>query len=502
MAYESVVGLEVHLQLRTTTKLFCGCLAKYGAPPNTQVCPVCLGLPGVLPVLNERAMAWGIRVARAFNCQIAQVMKFDRKQYFYPDLPKNYQISQYDQPLAQHGHLDIVVGDQSKRINIRRIHLEEDAGKLLHEGSQTDPSTRTQALAQDAAQRPPSTGLHSLVDFNRTGVPLLEIVSEPDLRSADEAYQYLIELKAIIEYLDVSTCNMEEGSLRCDTNVSLRPAGVSALGSKVEVKNLNSFRNVKLAVEYEAQRQALALDRGDRIPQETRLWDAKKQRTESMRSKEEAADYRYFPEPDLVLFVIDRAVIERLVAELPELPAERRKRFRDAYQLSAYDAQVLTQHRPLAELFERALRLGAKPKPVANWIMGELLASLNAKGLEPEAVTLKAEWLVHLIELIDNGTLSGKMAKDVFAQMLERRQDPLQLVEQGGLRQIVNPAALEQLAEVVLQANATSVEAYLKGKATALTYLMGQAMKQSKGTANPKEIERILKQKLEQLQTH
>lgn len=478
--YEAVIGLEVHLQLRTTTKLFCGCLAKYGASPNTQTCPVCLGLPGVLPVLNERAMAWGIRLALAFDCQVAQVMKFDRKQYFYPDLPKNYQISQYDQPLAQRGHLDIVTADESKRIGITRIHMEEDAGKLIHEGSQTE----------------------SFVDFNRTGVPLLEIVSEPDLRSAEEAYQYLIELKAIIEYLDVSTCNMEEGSLRCDTNVSLREVGAPAFGSKVEVKNLNSFRNVKMALEYEIKRQALVLEQSQRIPQETRLWDAKRQRTESMRSKEGAADYRYFPEPDLVPFVIDRAVVDRARTELPELPAERRKRFHEAYQLSAYDAQVLTQHRVLAELFEGALRAGAKPKPVANWMMGELLAYLNAQGMEPEVARLKAEWLAHLIELTENGTLSGKMAKEVFVQMLERQQDPLQLVEQGGLRQIVDPSALEQLADAVLQGNATSVEAYLKGKATAFTFLMGQAMKQSKGKANPQQIERILKQKLEQLQAH
>ena len=474
--YESVIGLEVHLQLCTATKLFCGCPAKFGAPPNTQACPVCLGLPGVLPVLNERALEWGIKVALAFDCEVAQVMKFDRKQYFYPDLPKNYQISQYDRPLCQHGHLDILVGGGSKRIRIRRIHLEEDAGKLLHEESEAE----------------------SFVDFNRAGVPLLELVSEPDLRSADEAYEYLVGVKAILRYLDVSTCNMEEGSLRCDTNISLRRPGETALGSKVEVKNLNSFRGVKLALEYEAKRQAALLDRGERIPQETRLWDAKGQKTESMRSKEEAADYRYFPEPDLVPFVIDQTVVSRARAALPELPAQRRTRFQDSYQLSAYDAQVLTQDRALADLFEGAVRAGAAAKPVANWMMGDLRAYLNANALEPEAVKLRPEWLAHLLQLIADGTISGKMAKEVFVQMLERQADPAQLVSAGGLRQIVDANALEQIADEVLQANPKSVEDYRKGKVNAFTHLMGEAMKRSRGKANPQQMGELLKRKLEQ----
>ncbi|OGX28796.1 MAG: glutaminyl-tRNA synthase (glutamine-hydrolyzing) subunit B [Omnitrophica WOR_2 bacterium RIFCSPHIGHO2_02_FULL_67_20] len=477
MSYEPVIGLEVHLQLSTSTKLFCGCLAKYGAAPNSQTCPVCLGLPGVLPVLNERVMEWGIRVALAVDCQIAQTMKFDRKQYFYPDLPKNYQISQYDRPLAQRGHLDIVADHAPKRIGITRIHLEEDAGKLLHEASQTE----------------------SYVDFNRTGVPLLEIVSEPDLRSPEEAYQYLIELKAIIEYLAVSTCNMEEGSLRCDTNVSLRRPGASQFGAKVEVKNLNSFKAVKQALAYEIQRQAVALDQGQRIRQETRLWDARALRTEPMRSKEGAADYRYFPEPDLVPFVIDRALIARMKATLPELPAERRRRYQDAYQLSAYDAQVLTQHAALGELFEGALRCGAPPKPAANWIMGDYLAHLNAKNREPESEKLRPEWLAHLIQLVDDGTISGKMAKDLFVQTLERGEDPRRLVEEGGLKQIVDAAALEPIADEVLRKNQRSVEDYLKGKTTAFTHLMGQAMKLSKGKANPQQMAALLKRKLEQV---
>ncbi len=485
MTYETVIGLEVHLQLKTATKLFCGCSAKFGAPPNSQTCPVCLGLPGVLPVLNTRALEWGVRVALAFECQIASVMKFDRKQYFYPDLPKSYQISQYDQPLAQYGHLDILVEGQATRIRIRRIHLEEDAGKLLHEFSQTE----------------------SFVDFNRTGVPLLEIVSEPDLHSPEEAHEYLTELKAILEYLDVSTCNMEEGSLRCDTNISLRPIGTEALGSKVEVKNLNSFRAVKQALEHEIKRQTLALERGDRIPQETRLWDAKGLKTESMRSKEEAADYRYFPEPDLVPFLIDRGLITQVQQTLPELPAQRRRRLQDSYQLSLYDAQVLTQSRTFAEMFEGAVKAGAPAKPVANWIMGELSAYLNTKALKPEAVyldtnevggrvKLRPEWLAHLIELVARGQLSGTMAKTVFLQMLEQGKDPRDLVQAGGLQQIVDAGALEQIAETVVHANPKSVEDYRKGKANALTYLIGQAMKQSHGKANPQQMAEILQRKL------
>ncbi|MBI4597502.1 MAG: Asp-tRNA(Asn)/Glu-tRNA(Gln) amidotransferase subunit GatB [Candidatus Omnitrophica bacterium] len=476
MEYEPVIGLEVHLQLKTATKLFCGCSATFGATPNSQTCPVCLGLPGVLPVLNERAFQWGIKVALAFNCQIAPTMKFDRKQYFYPDLPKNYQISQYDQPLAHHGYLDIGASGQPKRIRILRIHMEEDAGKLLHEASQTE----------------------SYVDFNRTGVPLLEIVSEPDLRSSDEAYDYLTELKAIIEYLEVSTCNMEEGSLRCDTNVSLRPAGATALGSKVEIKNLNSFRAVKLALEYEMKRQAMVLDRGERIPQETRLWDAKGLKTESMRSKEGAADYRYFPEPDLVPFRLSPQQMKIIQQQLPELPAQRAARFQAAYQLSAYDARVLRQHRVLADVFEGAISAGAAPKLAANWIMGDFMAYLNAKKLEPEQARIRPEWLAHLVQLIEDGTISGKMAKDVLVQMLEQQADPIALVKAGKLQQIVDPAALERLADAVMAANPDSVEAYLKGKTNALTFLMGQAMKQSQGKANPQQMTGLLQRKLDQ----
>jgi len=476
MDYETVIGLEVHLQLATRTKLFCGCSAKFGAPPNSQTCPVCLGLPGVLPVLNAAALEWGIKAALAFECAIAEVMKFDRKQYFYPDLPKNYQISQFDRPLAQHGKLEIAVDGAERRVRIRRIHLEEDAGKLLHE----------------------TNAPMSFVDFNRTGVPLLEIVSEPDLRTSEEAYQYLLSLKALIAYLEISTCNMEEGSLRCDTNVSVRPRGQDALGAKVEVKNLNSFKAVKQALEYEARRQEAQLTGGARVAQETRLWDAQRMRTEAMRSKEEAADYRYFPEPDLVPFIIDRALVERIGNALPELPAQRRARFEQAYELSAYDAQVLTQERELAELFEQAVKAYPHPKPIANWIMGDLSAHLNAEGIGLSAVKLRPEWLGHLIQLIEEGTITGTMAKRVLPEMLTRGEDPRKLVQEKGLRQISDEGELSRIADEVIAQHAKSVEDFAKGKANALMFLVGQGMRRSLGKANPQQMTEILKRKLEE----
>ena len=479
MEYEPVIGLEVHVQLKTTTKLFCGCLTKFGAPANSQTCPVCLGLPGVLPVLNARALEWGLRVALAFECTITPVMKFDRKQYFYPDLPKGYQISQFDQPLAQHGHLDIVSQETTKLIGIRRIHMEEDAGKLLHDASPTA----------------------TFVDLNRAGVPLLEIVTEPDLRTSEDAYQYLTELKAIIQYLDVSTCNMEEGSLRCDTNISLRPVGSSTLGVKVEIKNLNSFRAVKQAIEHEIKRQTAVLTRQERVSQETRLWDAKALKTASMRSKEEAADYRYFPEPDLVPFTLTPERVAQVRATLPELPAQRAARFQREYGLSAYDASVMRQHRVLADVFEGTIRAGAAAKPVANWLMGDLMAYVNSKKLEPEDVTIQPEWLTHLIQLIDEGTISGKMAKQVFVHMIEQGVDPAELVKTSHLRQIVDPSALERLADEVIASNSSSVDAYHKGKATALKFLMGQAMKLSQGKANPQQVEDLLKRKLDAMKS-
>ena len=475
MDYEPVIGLEVHLQLNTDSKLFCGCSTTFGAAPNHQTCPVCLGLPGTLPVFNHRAFEWGIKTALAFDCRLAQVMKFDRKQYFYPDLPKGYQISQYDQPLAQHGHLDITIEGASKRIRITRIHMEEDAGKLLH-----DPHAPW-----------------SYVDFNRAGIPLLEIVSEPDLRSPEEASGYLLELKAVLEYLDVSTCDMEKGSLRCDTNISLRKPG-EALGARAEIKNLNSFKAVKAALVYEIMRQAKQLDAGERIAQETRLWNAKSEQTQTMRSKEDASDYRYFPEPDLVPFTIQPRMREAIAAQLPPLPAQRRVRQMDAYGLSAYDAQVLTQHRRLAELFEGAIAQGANPKPLANWIMGELLAYLNARGQEPSGVTVRPEWLVHLLEAVDAGTISGKMAKELFVESIDRQVDPAQVISEKDLRQIVDHGQLDQLADEGIAGFQKSVEDYRQGKANALMFLVGKCMERSNGKANPTQMTDILKRKLSQ----
>ncbi|MBI3324192.1 MAG: Asp-tRNA(Asn)/Glu-tRNA(Gln) amidotransferase subunit GatB [Candidatus Omnitrophica bacterium] len=474
MSYESVIGLEVHVQLATDSKLFCGCPTKFGAPPNTQTCPVCLGLPGVLPVLNERAFEWGIKTALAFGCEIASVMKFDRKQYYYPDLPKNYQISQYDQPLAQHGRLVIEPDGRSKTIQIRRIHLEEDAGKLIHD----------------------TPGAFSCVDFNRTGVALLEIVSEPDLRSPEEAHEYLTELKTIVQYLKISTCNMEEGSLRCDANISIRPAGSDALGVKVEIKNLNSFKAVKDSLAHEAQRQARALEGGQRIIQETRLWNVKSQTTESMRSKEEASDYRYFPEPDLVPFLINRQRVEAVAKTLPELPAHRRLRFGQQYGLAAYDAHVLTQVGALADLFEAVTAQYAKPKPVANWVMGELLGYLNAQGTTLDSLRVDPRWIVHTLQAIDNGTISGKMAKELFAEAIQTQRDPEAIIQDRGLRQIVDIDELRRLADQVLAANPDSVQAYRNGKANALMFLVGQCMRQSQGKANPQQITEILRHKL------
>ncbi|MBP7056122.1 MAG: Asp-tRNA(Asn)/Glu-tRNA(Gln) amidotransferase subunit GatB [Candidatus Omnitrophica bacterium] len=404
--YETVIGLEVHLQLKTDTKAFCGCSTKFGQKPNSQTCPVCLGFPGSLPVLNEEAFFYSIKVALALNCKIQDLIKFDRKNYYYPDLPKNFQISQYDMPLSYDGYVDIISGDAPKRIRIKRVHLEEDAGKLVH----------------------PEGESYSLVDYNRSGMPLLEIVTEPDISSPDEAYSYLTKLKAILGYLRVSDCDMEKGSLRCDANISIRPAGEKVLGTKVEVKNMNTFKGVRAALEHEAGRQLSVLEDGGKIFQETRLWDAGKNSTFSMRSKEEAKDYRYFPEPDLVPFVVDGSLIENARAGLPELPEARKDRFQKDYGLSAYDADVLTGNIDVAEYFEECCAGYQDRKKVANWIMGDIMAEMNERNMGIRELALTPAHLLELLKMVDGGTLSGKMAKDVLVEIMDSGASPADIV--------------------------------------------------------------------------
>lgn len=472
-AYETVIGLEVHLQLRTETKIFCDCTTLFGKPPNSQTCPVCLGLPGSLPVLNEKVFLYAIRVALALNCRIQDIIKFDRKNYYYPDLPKNFQISQYDMPLSYDGHIDIGAAAARKRIRIKRVHLEEDAGKLIH----------------------PEGGGYSLVDLNRTGMPLLEIVTEPDINSPQEAYDYLTKLKSILEYLRVSDCDMEKGSLRCDANISVRPAGAVALGTKVELKNMNTFKGVRLALEYEAKRQVEVVGEGGTIRQETRLWDAGRAVSTSMRSKEEAKDYRYFPEPDLVPFVVDKAVIERIGRELPELPEARAARFVKEFGLSEYDAGVLTGQIDLAEYFEVCLGSYPNAKTLANWIMGDIMGYLNAQNMSPASLAggaLAPASLVSLLRMIDSGALSGKMAKEVLVEAIGTGARPDEIVAKRGMAQISDQAALEAIVRDVLAKNEKSVNDYRSGKKNALGFLVGQIMRQTKGAANPAVVNTIL----------
>jgi len=474
--YETVIGLEVHLQLKTNSKVFCGCATTFGKAPNSQTCPVCLGFPGSLPVLNEAAFLLAVKVALALNCKIQDLIKFDRKNYYYPDLPKNFQISQYDMPLSYDGFIDI--GSESsfsrKRIRIKRVHLEEDAGKLIH---------------------PPEGGC-SLVDFNRTGIPLLEIVTEPDINSPQEAYDYLTRLKSILEYLRVSDCDMEKGSLRCDANISVRPAGDNALGTKVELKNMNTFKGVRLGLEYEVKRQVSLVSDGERIVQETRLWDADKSVTISMRSKEEAKDYRYFPEPDLVPFVVDKSVVEKIKSGLPELPEAKAKRFIKDFGLSEYDAGVITGQIDIADYFEECARSHGNRKTIANWIMGDIMAYLNTKNMPITAFGLAPAALVSLLKMIDSGSISGKMAKDVLAEAIETKAKPEDIVARKGLAQISDSGKLEEAVKAVLARNEKSVNDYKSGKKNALAFLVGQIMKETKGAANPVMVNEILKRNL------
>lgn len=477
--YEAVIGLEVHTQLMTQSKIFCACSTQFGATPNTNTCPVCEGLPGVLPVLNKKVVEFAIRAGLAVNCTIAPHSVFARKNYFYPDLPKAYQISQYELPIAEHGWIDIHVDGETKRIGITRIHMEEDAGKLLHEYP-GEP-----------------VGKYSYVDFNRCGVPLLEIVSEPDMRSAEEAKEYLQQLKNVLEYLEVSDCNMEEGSLRCDANISLRPVGNRVLGTKVEIKNMNSFKNVQRAIDYEIGRQADLLDTGEKIVQETRLWDADRGVTIAMRSKEEAHDYRYFPEPDLRPLVIKPEWIDQIRSELPELAAAKQRRFVEQYELPAYDAEVLTSSKAVANYFEECVRLFPQPKVVSNWVMGDILRELKRNDIDIRACPVTPAHLAGMLKLIENQTISGKIAKTVFDDMYATGQQPEEIVKAKGLVQITDNAALEELIVRVIAENAGPVADYRAGKTKTFGFLVGQVMKASKGKANPQAVNDLLKHKLE-----
>jgi len=470
MQYYSIIGLEVHLELNTKSKVFCGCAREFGARANSQACPVCLGLPGSLPVLNKEALLLGMKVALALNCGISSFIKFDRKNYFYPDLPKNFQISQYDKPLSCDGHLDVDVAGKTKRIGIKRVHLEEDTGKLLHkEGAD-----------------------YSLIDFNRSGIPLLEIVSQPDINSPQEAYEYLTQLKAILEYLDVSDCDMEKGSLRCDANISLS-ADIKKLGVKAEIKNLNSFKAVRAALDYEAIRQAEILSEGGKISQETRLWDDQKGITLPMRSKEEAHDYRYFPEPDLVPFILDDKQINQAKNSLPELPAQRKKRIVSEYGLSEYDSGVLIQDRSLADFFEQCAKIYEKPKMVANWLLSDITAIMNSRQISIKKLNLTPQNLVEMLKMIDENVISGKMAKDILPQMIDTSKPAKNIVEEKGLKQISDEKTLIEAAEKILKENQKAVEDFKNGKDQALTFLVGQLMRQTRGKANPDVANKILR---------
>ena len=481
MKYEAVIGLEVHTELQTTTKIFCSCRTSFGADPNTNVCPVCLGLPGVLPVLNKKVLEYAVRAGLALNCEISRFSKFDRKNYYYPDLPKNFQTSQFDLPICEHGYLDVEVDGEKRRIRITRAHMEEDAGKLVHHGISITDSD------------------YSLVDYNRTGTPLLEIVSEPDMRSAQEAVAYMEKMRAILQYVGISDCRMEEGSLRCDANVSVRPVGQKELGTKTEIKNINSFKGVERAIEYEAMRQAELLEDGGKVVQETRTWDEKEGVTKSMRTKEEANDYRYFPEPDLVPFTVSDEYIENIRKSLPELPDARKERYMKEFGLSSEDAVFMTNDKATADYFEAAVAAGADPKAAVNWLMGEFASQLSTDGVEIDKAPVSAENLAALLKLISKGTISGKIAKKVFATMWKEGGNPDDIVKAQGLVQISDTAELSKLVDEVVGNNPKAVEDFKAGKKKAVGALVGQIMKATKGKANPRVINELLNKKLQSL---
>ena len=479
MSYEPVIGLEIHAQLLTRTKIFCGCSTAFGAPPNSQVCPICLGLPGALPVLNRTAVDYAIKAALALGCDVQPESIFARKNYFYPDLPKGYQISQYEKPLALGGSLEFPVNGKTVRVGITRIHMEEDAGKSLHEGF-TDSERKTH------------------IDLNRSGVPLIEIVSEPDMRSAEEAAEFFSRLRDILVWLGVNDGNMEEGSLRCDANVSVRPAGQQKFGTKAEVKNVNSFRYLQKALEYEIDRQVDLLRGGGTVKQETRLWDSATGRTFSMRSKEEAHDYRYFPEPDLLPLVVTAARVAAVRGTMPELPEARRARFVAAYGVPEYDAGVLTQSAALADYFEQTAAAALNPKAASNWIMGELSRVMNERGIDVSQAPVSPQGLAGLIRLIDKGTISSAIAKDVFAKMLDSGRAAEEIVQAEGLAQIGDESAIVSAIRDVLSKNADAAAQYRAGKQQTFGFLVGQVMKATKGKANPKLANELLKRELAQ----
>ena len=474
MAFEPVIGLEVHAQLLTKTKIFCSCSTEFGAPPNTNTCPVCLGYPGALPVLNRAAIVMAVKAALALECKINTDSIFARKNYFYPDLPKGYQISQFDRPLAENGQILIHGNGTPLRVGIKRVHLEEDAGKSIHDGFADSDH-------------------HSYIDLNRSGTPLIEIVSDPDIHSPAEAYEYLSRLKIILEYLGVCDGNMEEGSLRCDANISVRPVGEKKLGTKTELKNLNSFRFLQKALEFEIDRQIQTLEEGGKIVQETRLWNTADQRTVSMRNKEEAHDYRYFPEPDLPPLIVSEAWQKEIQASMPELPEAKKNRFVIQYGIPEYDASVLIASQNLADFFEETVTLCRSPKAASNWIMGDLLRDLKEFNLGIEASPVQPEAMAQLIQLVESSEISGKMAKDVFEAMFREKKTPQQVIAEKGLKQITDKGEIETIIREVIASNQKTYEQYRSGKTATFGFFVGQVMKATKGQANPQLVNELLK---------